>query len=81
MPRDVKCAYPGCNRMTPKPYMMGWEDDEGRVKFGLVCATHDKILGRTNLAKLLDLTKSEAIDLDLEIDKEVKAERQQTSAN
>jgi len=30
---------------------MGWENKNSKPHWGLVCATHDKVLGRTNLRK------------------------------
>lgn len=51
MPYFMKnCAYPGCKH-SPK-YFMSW----GKGKSGLVCATHDRELGRTNLMKIMPLS-------------------------
>jgi len=36
---------------------MGWENENGK-HFGLVCATHDKELGRTNLCKYMSLEEA-----------------------
>ena len=45
-----KCEYPGCKPKTAQ-YFMGWEDEEGNKHWGMVCASHDKLLGRRNLTK------------------------------
>ena len=42
----MKCQYPGCGKKDPQ-YFICW-DKEG---YGMVCARHDKIIGRTNLIK------------------------------
>jgi len=44
----AKCAYPGCAKKTGK-YLMSWVNSQGEKEFGLVCAAHDKILGRKHL--------------------------------
>jgi len=60
----MKCAYPGCNRKTAK-YFMGWKDNQGNKKCGMVCATHDRLQGCKNLIEA-GLTLSEAIDFEKE---------------
>ncbi len=40
------CAYPECQRKAL--YLMGWQNKNGR-HFGIVCSTHDRVLGRINL--------------------------------
>ena len=52
------CEIPSCNR-TAK-YLNSW-DNENDKHFGLVCATHDKTLGRENLMKLAGMSLREAI--------------------
>ena len=44
----IKCEYPNCDHKAY--FFMGWENKNGK-HFGLVCATHDKDLGRENLLK------------------------------
>ena len=41
------CEYYNCNRTAR--YFMGWNNLNGSKHFGLVCATHDRELGRNNL--------------------------------
>lgn len=57
----MKCEYYGCNRRAK--YFMGWSSDNGEKKFGFVCPTHDKELGRSNLMRT-GLTLPEAIAFD-----------------
>jgi len=57
----MKCEYPGCNRKAK--YFTGWLEN-GEKKFGYVCATHDKELGRKNLMALAGMTLKEAVEFD-----------------
>ena len=43
---QTRCKYPGCHRASR--FFMCWNNKNGK-HFGLVCSTHDKLLGRTNL--------------------------------
>lgn len=45
------CAYPGCKHREAQYFM----SRENGKKEGLVCATHDRELGRTNLMKTMPL--------------------------
>jgi hypothetical protein len=57
------CAYPGCHRF--KDYYTGWDLENGMIQWGMVCATHDKQLGRCNLHKIFPfLSKREIVHLD-----------------
>lgn len=42
------CEYPGCHREAH--YLNSW-DNKATKHFGIVCATHDRELGRMNLVK------------------------------
>ena len=53
----MKCEYPGCHRQAK--YLQGWTNENGK-HFGLVCATHDRELGRKNLVNA-GMSLSEAI--------------------
>ena len=61
----MKCAYPGCHRKTAK-YFMGWINSEGVKVWGLVCATHDRELGRKNLMEYAGMALQEAINFEKE---------------
>lgn len=52
------CDYHGCKHRAK--YFMGWLDSKGEKQWGVVCATHDKMLGRENL-KATGMTLQEAI--------------------
>ena len=56
----MKCAYNGCKHKAR--WFMCWENENGQ-HCGLVCATHDKLLGRKNLIKL-GWTLKEAVLFD-----------------
>lgn len=43
------CEYPSCERAAQ--FFMGWTNENGKHS-GLVCTTHDKELGRTNLCNI-----------------------------
>lgn len=43
------CEFPKCRQEAQ--FLMGWDNKNGK-HFGHVCTTHDKKLGRTNLAKV-----------------------------
>jgi len=51
-----KCEYPNCNRAAL--YLNSWDNEIGK-HFGMVCATHDRILGQTNLVKLAGMSPQE----------------------
>ena len=42
------CEYNKCKRQAK--YLMSWENKDDK-HFGMVCATHDRSLGRVNLLK------------------------------
>lgn len=44
----MKCELPGCKRRTRMRYLMSFKVD-GKKRFGYVCGTHDRVLGRQNL--------------------------------
>lgn len=54
------CQYLECDHTAQ--FLMGWNNKNGK-HFGLVCATHDKKLGRLNLVKA-GLSTEEAIAFD-----------------
>jgi hypothetical protein len=58
-----KCEYKDCNREAR--YYMGWEI-KGEKFFGLVCATHDKYLGRENLQRNAGWPLEQAIEFEKE---------------
>ena len=68
----MRCQYQGCYRQAK--YLMGWKGPEGTV-WGVVCATHDRNLGRRNLAEAYNLPRAEMVAMDLRLDSEAKAER------
>jgi len=47
------CEFPECTHTGAK-YFMGWSNGSGK-RFGFVCATHDKLLGRQNLQKYMSI--------------------------
>jgi len=47
---------------------MGWKDNQGNKKCGMVCATHDRLQGCKNLIEA-GLILSEAIDFEKEKEK------------
>ena len=51
------CDYPGCTKESK--FLMSWDNKNGKHS-GLVCATHDKELGRKNLMRA-GMTFQEAI--------------------
>lgn len=57
----MECEYRGCKHGAN--YFMGW-DENGVKKFGYVCATHDKVLGRKNLMAHAGMTLKEAIEFE-----------------
>ena len=59
----AKCAIPECDRRS-KGYFMGWENVGEKKKWGYVCGTHDKFLGRSNLKKYADMELEEAIKFE-----------------
>ena len=59
-----KCAYPECEKETGK-YLMSWTNSRWEKEFGLVCAQHDKILGRKHLMET-GMTLKEAITWEKE---------------
>lgn len=61
----ILCAYPKCKKTTAK-YFMVWEDSQGQKHCGLVCARHDKILGRGHLMET-GMTLEKAIDFEREL--------------
>ena len=57
------CAYPGCHRF--KDYYIGWDDPDGTVQWGMVCATHDKQIGQHNLSMAFpSFRKDKIVELD-----------------
>ena len=56
----MNCEFQHCGRRAK--YFMGWLEN-GDKKFGMVCATHDKILGRKNLMAT-GMTIEEAIKFE-----------------
>ncbi len=62
----ARCSYPGCSREAQ--FYMSWQ--LGNTKhFGLVCATHDRILGRQNLIAS-GMTAAEAVEFDIKLSRE-----------
>ncbi len=61
----ARCAYPNCKR--PAAYDMGWMDMERNMQHGMVCPTHDRILGRKNLMRNANMTVQEAIAFEQEL--------------
>uniref|UniRef100_A0A6M3IYJ3 Uncharacterized protein n=1 Tax=viral metagenome TaxID=1070528 RepID=A0A6M3IYJ3_9ZZZZ len=60
-PKDNNvCEYCDCTRKAK--YFMGWVE-EGEKQWGMVCATHDKYLGRKNLVGA-GLSLEEAIQFE-----------------
>jgi len=55
----MNCQFKHCNRKAA--YFIGWSTSDGK-KWGMVCATHDKELGRKNLLNYMSL--EEAIESD-----------------
>ena len=49
------CEYPGCHRASR--FLNSWNNETSK-HFGLVCATHDKELGRKNLIKYMPLEEA-----------------------
>jgi len=70
------CNYMACGRNTKRQglYFMGWEGENGRTMWGMVCGTHDKELGRKNLARFYDLSNNEAVRYDIMLDSAAKLE-------
>ena len=50
------CQYHECKR--PAQFNMGWRNENGKLHWGYVCATHDRELGRTNLSKFMSLEEA-----------------------
>ncbi len=61
----ARCSYPGCSRQAS--YYMSWLEDDVK-RFGYVCATHDRVLGRQNLVAS-GMTAAEAVRFDIELSK------------
>ena len=61
-----RCQYHGCKRSAS--YYMSWKEPDGK-RFGYVCASHDRMLGRKNLVNA-GMTVDEAIDFDIDFCKE-----------
>ena len=49
------CEYPGCHRTAR--FLNSWNNETDK-HFGLVCATHDKELGRKNLMKYMSIEEA-----------------------
>ncbi len=63
----MRCSYRKCQRDAK--YSQWWDDGKG-----LVCATHDREIGVANLADGFKITRVAAIAMNLEMDKDWRAE-------
>jgi hypothetical protein len=68
-----QCAAQGCSSKRAK-YFMGWPSAFGETVWGVVCARHDRDMGRRNLMDAYGLTKDMAIEFDLSLDRDARAE-------
>ena len=72
----MRCSYGTCRREAK--YLQGWFDPnqyrDGSTTWGLVCATHDTMLGVMNLMDGFGLSRSGAAELNREMDREWRAE-------
>lgn len=67
----MRCAFGNCKREAK--YFMTWNNGTGKVS-GLVCATHDKRLGRHHLMELVGMTLEEAIEFETMLKRTVNDE-------
>lgn len=67
-----RCAYGDCTKRH-RDYLMGW-DLGGSTVWGLVCADHDRDLGRRNLMRAFDIPKGRVAEYDLALDRAAKEE-------
>ncbi len=58
----MKCTYGKCTRDAK--YYMGWIDAAGKKHCGMVCAKHDRELGRKNLVSYANMTMEQAVAFD-----------------
>ena len=66
------CEYHGCERK--KAFFMRWAEVDGTIASGIVCASHDKQLGRINLMNAYGIAHEEAVVMDTALARLAKKE-------
>ena len=66
------CEYRDCNKK--QAFFIRWAEMDGRISSGIVCASHDKQLGRINLMNAYGIAHEEAVSLDNALTRAAKRE-------
>jgi hypothetical protein len=65
--RRSVCDYAGCHRA--RLYYTGWSLPNNTVRWGNVCGTHDRLIGRRNLSRMHpSLKRQDIVRLDTALD-------------